>query len=108
MLEVPQGVEGLEAGAEVTVRLMRPLSELRDGLVVIGSHDPLLDEVTDLLRLSEPPLRMVSSHVGSMGGIMAIRRGEAHAAGVHLLDESDGSYNESYVSRLFPRAACAL
>ena len=108
MLEVPQGVEGLEAGAEVTVRLMRPLSELRDGLVVIGSHDPLLDEVTDLLRLSEPPLRMVSSHVGSMGGIMAIRRGEAHAAGVHLLDEHDGGYSESYVSRLFPEGGVRL
>lgn len=108
MLEVPQGVEGLEAGAEVTVRLMRPLSELRDGLVVIGSHDPLLDEITDLLRLSEPPLRMVSSHVGSMGGIMAIRRGEAHAAGVHLLDEHDGGYNESYVSRLFPEGGVRL
>lgn len=39
---------------------------------------------------------------------MAIRRGEAHAAGVHLLDESDGSYNESYVSRLFPEGGVRL
>ena len=32
---------------------------------------------------------MSSAHVGSMGGIMAIRRGEAHAAGCHLLTKED-------------------
>lgn len=108
ILTLPQGSEGIEAGAEVRVRLLRPLGELRGGLVVIGSHDPLLDEVADLLRLAEPPLRMASSHVGSMGGIMAIRRGEAHAAGIHLLDESDGSYNVSYVERFFPNGGVRL
>lgn len=108
MLEIPQGSEGLEAGAEVKVKLLRPLSELSGGLTVIGSHDPLLDEVADLLRRSEPPLRMVSSHVGSMGGIMAVMRGEAAAAGIHLLDEADGSYNESYVRRFFPNGGVKL
>lgn len=108
MLEVPQGTEGLEAGTEVSVRLLRPLSELQSGLVVTGSHDPLLDELADILRLTEPPLRMSSSHVGSMGGIMAVRRGEAHAAGIHLLDEEHGGYNESYVERFFPGGGVRL
>ena len=39
---------------------------------------------------------------------MAIRRGEAHAAGIHLLDESDGSYNVSYVERFFPNGGVRL
>ena len=43
MLEIPQGVEGLEAGSKVSVRLLRPLAELEGGLVVTGSHDPLLE-----------------------------------------------------------------
>ena len=108
ILEVPQGREGFEAGARVPVRLLRPMAELERTLVVTGSHDPLLDEAADLLHLAEPTLHMSSTHVGSMGGIMAVRRGETHAAGVHLLDETDGSYNTSYIRKYFPRGGVRL
>ena len=108
IMEIPQGVEGYEAGSAVQVRLLRPAAELENTLVAIGSHDPLLDEAADLLHLADPSLRMCSTHVGSMGGIMAVRRGEAHAAGVHLLDEGDGSYNTSFIRRYFPRGGVRL
>lgn len=102
ILEIPQGREGYEAGSTVSVRLLRPLSELQNTLVAIGSHDPLLDEVTNLLHRKNPSLYMASSHVGSMGGIMAVRRGETHMAGIHLLNEKDGTYNTAFVKKYFP------
>ena len=102
ILDIPQGKEGLEAGETVTVSLLRPREELEHTLVMMGSHDPLLDEVADLLHQTHPHLYMSSTHVGSMGGIMALRRGEAHGAGCHLLDEADGSYNTSYLEKYFP------
>ena len=102
ILDIPQGKEGLEAGERVTVSLLRPREELEHTLVMMGSHDPLLDEVADLLHQTHPHLYMSSTHVGSMGGIMALRRGEAHGAGCHLLDEADGSYNTSYLEKYFP------
>ena len=108
ILTVPQGVEGYEAGAEVTVRLLRPREQLEGMLVAIGSHDPLLDELGDLLHLADPSLYMSSSHVGSMGGIMAVRRGETHIAGVHLLDEETGEYNLSYIRKYFPSGGVRL
>ena len=108
ILEVPQGLEGFEAGAEVNVRLLSPMQKLRNTLVVIGSHDPLLDELADMLHLENASLYMSSSHVGSMGGIMAIRRGEAHAAGCHLLDTNDGSYNRSFIRKYFPKGGVRL
>ena len=108
ILEVPQGLEGYEAGEEVNVRLLSPRSKLENTLVVIGSHDPLLDELADMLHLENPELYMSSSHVGSMGGIMAIRRGEAHAAGSHLLDTADGSYNRSFIRKYFPKGGVRL
>ena len=108
ILEVPQGLEGYEAGAEVNVRLLSPMEKLQNTLVVIGSHDPLLDELADMLHLENPDLYMSSSHVGSMGGIMAIRRGEAHAAGCHLLDTTDGSYNRSFIKKYFPKGGVHL
>ena len=108
IVEVPQGLEGYEAGSEVNVRLLSPIQKLQNTLVVIGSHDPLLDELGDMLHLENPELYMSSSHVGSMGGIMAIRRGEAHAAGCHLLDTNDGTYNRSFIRKYFPKGGVRL
>ena len=108
ILEIPQETEGLKAGSAVPVRLLKSPALLSQALVVIGSHDPLLDEVADLLRFAGPSLTMSSSHVGSMGGIMAIKRGEAHAAGIHLLDEESGGYNTAFVRRYFPQGGVCL
>lgn len=108
ILEIPQGVEGFEGGSTVSVQLLRPMSELSHTLVAIGSHDPLLDEVSDMLHRADPELFMSPSHVGSMGGIMAVRRGETHIAGIHLLDEKDGSYNTSFIRRYFPNGGVRL
>ena len=108
ILEVPQGLEGYEAGSEVNVRLLSPMEKLRNSLVVIGSHDPLLDELADMLHVEDASLSMSPSHVGSMGGIMAIRRGEAHMAGCHLLDTADGSYNRSFIKKYFPKGGVKL
>ncbi len=108
ILDIPQGTEGYEAGETVPVKLLRPMAELERTLVVIGSHDPLLDEAADLLHLADPTVFMSSTHVGSMGGVMAVRRGETHAAGVHLLDEADGSYNTSYIKKHFPNGGVRL
>ena len=108
ILEVAQGLEGYEAGAEVNVRLLSPVEKLKNTVVVIGSHDPLLDELGDMLHVADNELFMSSSHVGSMGGIMAIRRGEAHAAGCHLLNTENGEYNVSFIKKYFPRGGVRL
>ena len=108
ILEVPQGLEGYEAGEEVNVRLLCAADKLKNTVVVIGSHDPLLDELGDMLHVADGNVYMSSSHVGSMGGIMAIRRGEAHAAGCHLLNTEDGKYNISFIKKYFPKGGVKL
>jgi len=108
ILEVPQGLEGYEAGAEVNIRLLCPAEKLKNTVVVIGSHDPLLDELGDMLHVADGSIYMSSSHVGSMGGIMAVRRGEAHAAGCHLLDTATGEYNLAFMKKYFPRGGVKL
>jgi len=108
ILEVPQGVEGYEAGSEVEVRLLCQPEKLENTLVVIGSHDPLLDELADMMHLENSQVYMSSAHVGSMGGIMAIRRGEAHAAGCHLLDTATGQYNLAFMKKYFPKGGVKL
>ncbi|MBQ9662045.1 MAG: molybdopterin biosynthesis protein [Oscillospiraceae bacterium] len=108
IIEVPQGTEGYQSGEEVRVRLLNPKKKLKNTLVVIGSHDPLLDELADLIHMENHSLYVSSAHVGSMGGIMAVRRGEAHAAGIHLLDTETGVYNRSYIRKYFPRGGVYL
>ena len=108
LLEIPQGVEGYEAGTLVEVRLLCEPEKLHNTLVVIGSHDPLLDELGDRMHIDNNDVFMSSAHVGSMGGVMAVRRGEAHAAGCHLLDTETGKYNTSFVKRYFPKGGVKL
>ena len=108
IVEVPQDTEGFESGECVSVRLLRPESELKNSIVVIGSHDPLLDELSELLRVSHGDTSLNSSHVGSMAGLMSIRRHEAHVAGTHLLDEATGEYNTAFIKRYFPNGGVRL
>ena len=107
VLIVPQNCEGVEAGEEVEIRLNRPISQIENTLIVTGSHDPLIDEVTDLLAKQGAPFRVCSTHVGSMGAIYAVRDGLAHMGGVHLLDTATGEYNKSYVEKYIPDG-CAV
>lgn len=95
---VGRGSQGLPAGAQVPVRLYRPLNELDETIFAIGSHDMTLDLMAQFL--AERSRRLVSANVGSLGGLNAIRRGEAHFAGSHLLDPESGEYNLADIRRV--------
>lgn len=93
MLTIPRTSEGYEAGDSVVVDLWQPIEKLNQTLVVIGSHDVLIDYMADALICKGSQLFISSAHVGSLGGIMAIKRREAHIAPIHLLDHETGTYN---------------
>lgn len=99
ILTLKAGSEGVGAGEEVEIELLRPLTDVQSTLVAIGSHDNIIDVLANLLHKGTKAIRVSSAHVGSMGGIMAIKRGEAHFAGSHLLDEETGEYNISFIKR---------
>jgi putative molybdopterin biosynthesis protein len=100
LVVLPRGVQGVEAGETVSVRLMRSLDEIQQTIFCIGSHDVILDLLAQVL--SEHDRRLVSANVGSQGGLVALKRGEAHLAGSHLLDPATGEYNLSYLKQYLP------
>jgi putative molybdopterin biosynthesis protein len=102
IVRIPSLSEGAGAGAEVEVELLRHKDEIRDTIVCIGSHDNTLDILSNILKKRHPQFSLSSAHVGSMGGLMALKRGEAHMAGTHLLDEETGLYNIPFMRRLLP------
>jgi putative molybdopterin biosynthesis protein len=97
---LPRGVQGLEGGAPVKVRLYRSPVELEQTIFAIGSHDITLDLLAQFL--TERGRRLVSANVGSLGGLVALRRAEAHLAGSHLLDPETGEYNLKYIRQYLP------
>lgn len=108
ILDIPQDCEGYEAGDKVRITLLRPLDDIDNTLTIIGSHDPLIDEVIDIMKREDVESVVSSSHVGSMGGIMAVKRGEAQMGAIHLLDEETGKYNTSYIAKQFPNGGVKL
>ncbi len=108
MLVIPRTCEGVEAGEEVEIELRRPRSAIENAVLVVGSHDVALDVLADFLRRADPRVSLTSAHVGSLGGLLALHRGEAHMAGVHLLDEATGEYNIPYVRQYLPDRTVVL
>jgi putative molybdopterin biosynthesis protein len=98
-LKLPAGSEGCEAGEQVPVTLSVPRAEAEQALLITGSHDPVLDYLADLLQ--RQGIGLHSTHVGSMGGILTLKKNDCHAAPMHLLAD-DGSYNIPYLKKYMP------
>ena len=94
---MPRGTQGAEAGQKVDVHLYRSRAELEKTIFCIGSHDMTLDLIAQYLSMRNR--RLISANVGSLGGLIALKRGEAHLAGSHLLDPETGIYNNSYIAK---------
>jgi putative molybdopterin biosynthesis protein len=102
MVRIPRQLDGIAAGSEVEVEIFRSTEQIDKAVVSIGSHDNALDLLANSIRRHHPGCSLASSHVGSMGGLMAVRRGEAHMAGIHLLDENTGEYNVPFIKAHIP------
>lgn len=98
-LRIPDNLEGYEAGENILAELLVPQSLAESALLVSGSHDPSLDYLAELVR--KDGIALHSSHTGSMGGLLALRRMSCHAAPLHLLDEG-GDYNLPFLEKYLP------
>ncbi len=99
-MRIPQLSEGINAGEEVDVELLRPRAEIANTIVFSGSHDLTIGVLEDALKRRAPHLKISATNVGSLGGLLALKRGEAHVVGTHLLDAATGTYNLPDIRRL--------
>jgi putative molybdopterin biosynthesis protein len=91
--------EGLKSGDLARAVLLKPKEDILNTVMAVGSHDISLDLLAGRLTVLYPAFRLVSVNVGSLGGIMALKTGECHMAGSHLLDPETGDYNISAIRR---------
>ena len=86
----------------------KPVNTDENTLRFIGSHDPIISMLAELLTEQTPDWNLDITFSGSLGGLIALVRGEADIAGSHLWDEETDTYNTPYIQRLFPGKRIAL
>ncbi len=96
---IPEQKEGFSPGTKVPVYIINEDKDISRNLLFSGSHDLTLDIIINILRERGINFDLRVQSTGSMGGLMALKRGEAHLAGAHLLDEKTGEYNISYIKK---------
>ena len=99
IVRIPALSEGITQEEDVAAELLVDEEELKNTLVIIGSHDITLDVIADEIRKGGKDIRVSSGNVGSLGGLMAIKKGVSHLGGAHLLDTETGEYNISYIEK---------
>ena len=99
---LPAEAEGLEVGAAVTAELLVDSGELARTLVCVGSHDNTIDVLADMLMCRTPAIRLASSHVGSMGGLIGLKNDASMVAGTHLFDPVSQDYNFPFLAKYLP------
>jgi putative molybdopterin biosynthesis protein len=99
IIRIPSFSEGIAAGEETQAELLVEAEDIRNSIVCIGSHDITIDILSDEIRGRGSGVRIVSGNVGSLGGLLALKKGTAHLCGCHLLDIQTGEYNISYIHK---------
>ncbi|MEM9950200.1 MAG: molybdopterin biosynthesis protein [Chloroflexota bacterium] len=99
LAHIPRFSEGVNMRDSLNVVLYRTMNEIQQTALTMGSHDPMLDLLAQFLASRHTGNRLTSANVGSMGGLVALKRDETHIAGMHLLDEASGDYNIPYIKQ---------
>jgi len=99
IVRIPALSEGVSQDEEIEAELLVDEEEILNTVVIVGSHDVTIDIIGDEIRRRGHNVRVSSGNVGSLGGILALRKGACHMAGSHLLDTESDQYNISYIQK---------
>lgn len=99
--------EGVDFNEVMDVQLNKSIDRIKNTLLAVGSHDLIMDVISNQFERSAQPVHLSSVHVGSYAGLLALSKKESALAMTHLL-ESDGSYNTDSIKKLFSPQKMAL
>lgn len=102
LLLVPADSLGLEQGEQVEIELYKQVEVIEKSILFSGSHDLTIDIISSQMKEQDINRHIISSHTGSMAGILAIKKGETHITGIHLLDPETGEYNLPFIKKYLP------
>jgi molybdate-binding protein/DNA-binding transcriptional regulator YhcF (GntR family) len=74
----------------------------------VGSHDLVIESLPRLMAQRYPEVALSLEYTGSLGGLIALARGNADLAGIHLWDAATDTYNTPFVQRVLPGRSVVL
>lgn len=89
-------------GAKVSVQLLRDRRAVEEEIVVAGC-DPAIYLAGEYLRRRQDRAMVVGWTMGSAAAVEALKRGEVHMAGLHVVDARTGESNLPYLRRHLKR-----
>jgi molybdate-binding protein/DNA-binding XRE family transcriptional regulator len=93
----PAGPWGRAAGPRpVRVQLLQEERVIRQQVVIAGC-DPAIQLVAERLRQHRQPATVLGWPMGSTAAVLALKRGEVHVAGLHVMDPHSGEANLPFV-----------
>jgi len=92
--------EGLSLKEDTEAELLDEELNTENTIIIIGSHDLILDVLRNELQVHYPEYNLSSFHTGSMGGLLSLKQGVSHLATSHLLDVETEEYNFPYIRRI--------
>jgi len=99
IFSIPENLEGIESGTKIEIDLLKPKSYVNKQLLFIGSNDPLLNGLFDFIAKRNPDFRVGVVNAGSLGGLLAMERGECSISSLHLFDDKTGTYNKPFLDK---------
>ncbi len=108
LMRIPENIEGYGEDEEIECLLLKDEADIANRIHIVGSHDLSLDIMRDLLKRAHPEADLLSTHTGSLSGILAVKKGVANLCTTHILDDQKNIYNIPVIEKYLPDRKVAL
>ncbi len=108
LIRIPEHIEGYDEDEEISCEMIREGEEIGRRIHIIGSHDLSLDILRDMMKGRHPHIDLISTHVGSLSGILAFRKGITELCTTHVIDENEKIYNIPVIKKYLPDSPWTL
>ena len=108
VMPIKESKEGIFSGDFTDVYILKSKNKIKNNLMMIGSHDLAVDKLINQIKKNKENFELNIQSVGSMSGLVSLKRGECQLAGAHLLEPETGEYNISYINDLFKNEKMAV
>lgn len=109
LVRVPREKCQLEPGEEVTVEMLRTVTDPHKHILLLGAGAVALDKLTNYINIRCPGYELFTGQTGSEAGLLSLRAREVSLAGVLAIEMDNGEPDLSFLQKFLPgEEICAV